>query len=312
MKLPNDQKTQSPNCPSVVFFGSSSYVLPILEVLRKNFDLELVITTEHPALQGEALRTLQPPVINYCITNKIPYLSATSLSDPNLQSSIFNLQSSVAVLADFRLIIPTKILKFFPYGIVNIHPSLLPKYRGPTPVQTAILNGEKTTGVSIIKLDNEIDHGPILGQEKAEILPTDTAGSLYKRLFEIGANLLLKILPDYLNDNLKPIPQNHKDATFTQHLTRQDGFIDISSPQLKIKNLKLKIRAHYPWPGTWLKTEINGKEKIIKLLPNLPITQQPNDPILIQVEGKKPMSYQDFLNGYKEAKNILEKLNLTI
>src|SRR3989344_9061578 len=273
---------------NVVFFGSSSYVIPILEVLRKNFDLALVLTTEkNPA---DAVST-------YCIKNKIPYLSVPTLSDLNLQSSIFNLQSSVAVLADFGLIIPTSVLNFFLHGIVNIHPSLLPKYRGPTPVQTAILNGEKITGVSIIKLDEEIDHGPILGQEKEEILDTDTAESLYKKLFEKGANLLLKVLNSYLKDELKPIAQNHADATFTQHLTRQDGYVDISKFETRNSKFELerKIRAYFPWPGTWSKLRLANCDVRIKFLPDQKL----------QVEGKKPMSYKDFASGYPdEAKNL--------
>ena len=286
---------------SVVFFGSSKFVIPIIEVLRKNFDLKLVLTTEKlpsKVPQGEALRSY--PVVNYCIENKIPYLSVSSLSDPNLKFKIENLKLKIAVLADFGLIIPQQILNIFPMGIINIHPSLLPKYRGPTPVQTAILNGEKVTGVSIMKLDNEIDHGPILGQEKEEILDADTSESLYKRLFEKGANLLLEVLPKYLNENLEPIPQNHQEATFTNHLTRQSGFLDFEKfkikNSIKIKNLKLKIRAYAPWPGVWANLMINGKVLRIKFLPEEKI----------QVEGKKPMSYKDFINGYPDAAKNLE------
>src|SRR3989344_3639604 len=278
---------------NVVFFGSSSYVIPILEVLRKNFDLALVLTTEkNPA---DAVST-------YCIKNKIPYLSVPTLSDLNLQSSIFNLQSSVAVLADFGLIIPTSVLNFFLHGIVNIHPSLLPKYRGPTPVQTAILNGEKITGVSIIKLDEEIDHGPLLGQEKEEILNTDTSESLYKRLFEKGANLLLKVLPDYLRGSLNPTAQNHKKATLTEHLTRESGYIDLFLiSHFSILNLNRMIRAYYPWPGVWTKLNLKTKDQKLKTIKFLPRN-------LIQVEGKKPVGYKDFQNGYPELKQQLGKL----
>jgi methionyl-tRNA formyltransferase len=284
----------------IIFFGSSNYVIPIIEVLKKSFDLALVITTESPkgnlASQGETLQGCS--VIKYCIENKIPYRSVSSLSDSNLKSSIINLKSPVAVLADFGLIIPQEILNAFPKGIINIHPSLLPKYRGPSPVQAAILNGEKITGVSIMKVDGKIDHGPILGFEKEEILDTDTADSLYKRLFEKGATLLLKVLNSYLKDDLKLIAQNHEKATFSKTLTRQDGFVDL----LKIENCKLKIarmvRAYFPWPGVWTQLRINDKLLRIKLLPFGKI----------QVEGKKPMSYKDFLNGYPGAKGILEKL----
>ena len=278
----------------IIFFGSSKFVIPILEVLRKNFDLKLVLTTEKNPTDA---------VPSYCTKHKIPYLSVKQFNNLTI-SAIAGALAPVAVLADFGLIIPKQILNVFPMGIINIHPSLLPKYRGPTPVQTAILNGEKTTGVTIIKLDEEIDHGPILGQEKERILDTDTAESLYKRLFEKGANLLSEVLNKYLEGDLKPTSQNHRSATFTKPLTRQDGYIDLSSSSLKIENLKLKIRAYFPWPGVWFKTKLRGAEKIIKLLPNYLKTQHPNDPFLIQVEGKKPMSYKDFFNGYPEAKNV--------
>ncbi len=273
---------------SVVFFGSSKFVIPILEVLRKNFDLKLVLTTE---------KNLTGAVPAFCIKHKIPYLSVSNLSDHNTKYLILNTESPVAILADFGLIIPKEILNAFPKGIINIHPSLLPKHRGSTPVQTAILNGDKITGVSIIKLDKEVDHGPILAQEKEKILDTDTADILYKRLFEKGANLLLKILNSYLKDELKPIAQNHKKATFTSRLTRESGFVDIKNPPSPEK-LQQMIKAYFPWPGVWTKTKLNGVEKIIKFLPDQKI----------QVEGKKPMSYKDFINGYPEIKQQLEKL----
>ncbi|OGH50523.1 MAG: hypothetical protein A3H17_04310 [Candidatus Levybacteria bacterium RIFCSPLOWO2_12_FULL_37_14] len=316
-QFPNDLITQSPNHPPVVFFGSSSYVIPIIEVLRKNFDLKLVLTTENPAMpagklkpnlasQGEALRSypvVKYPVVKCCIENKISYHSVVNLSDPTINHELSTINPTVAVLADFGLIIPQQILNLFPKGIINIHPSLLPKYRGPTPVQTAILNGEKITGVSIMKLDEEIDHGPILGQEKDKILDTDTSESLYKRLFAKGANLLPEILNLYLNDNLKPIAQDHEKSTFTKPLTRQDGYVDLSKFEARNSKSELerKIRGYFPWPGVWTQIRINDKLLRIKFLPDNKI----------QVEGKKPMSYKDFLNGYpgaKELQSLLIKL----
>ena len=291
---PNYPISQLPNNPKLVFFGSSKYVIPILEVLRKNFDLKLVLTTEKNPTDA---------VPAYCLKNKIKYTSVSNLSDPTINYQLSTINSKVAVLADFGLIIPQSILNVFSMGIINVHPSLLPKYRGPTPVQTAILNEEKITGVTIIKLDEEIDHGHILGQEKERILDTDTAESLYKRLFEKGANLLSKILNSYLKGNLKLNAQNHKEATLTKQLTRKDGFINPNNP-INPKTLNQIIKAYSPWPGVWFKTKLRGAEKIIKLLPNNLKSQYPNDPFLIQVEGKKPMSYKDFLNGYQEAKNV--------
>src|SRR6185503_10774343 len=118
--------------------------------------------------------------------------------------------------ASFGLLLPKEALDLFPKGIINIHPSLLPQYRGAMPVQSALLNGDSATGVSIIKLDEEMDHGPLLAQETAEILPSDTSASLHDRLFEKGAELLTKILPEYINNKLKLTEQDHANATFTQ------------------------------------------------------------------------------------------------
>jgi methionyl-tRNA formyltransferase len=279
----------------IIFFGSSCYVLPIIKILKDNFDLKLVITTEKE----------NGVVPNYCKKNQIQFLSASTLSNPDLKSLILNFKSPVAVLADFGLIIPDSILNAFSKGIINLHPSLLPEYRGPTPVQAAILEGEKTTGISIMKVDSEIDHGPLLGHEIIEISDQDTSETVYKKAFEIGANLLLKLLPKYLNGELKLTAQNHSKATFTKSLTRQNGFIEIS----KIKNQKLKIarmiRAYSPWPGVWFKAPLRSssfegqaKLKIVKLLPFKKI----------QVEGKKPMNYKDFLNGYPEGKYLIANL----
>jgi methionyl-tRNA formyltransferase len=268
----------------IVFFGSSGYVIPIIKELKKNFDLSLVVTTEKT----------DGAVPYFCGQNNIQFLSVSNFKDESIKNSIINIKAPIAVVADFGLIIPEDILNSFPKGIINIHPSLLPKYRGPSPVQTAILNGDKITGVSIMKLDKEVDHGPLLGQEEDKILDTDTSRSLYKRLFDKGAILLIKVLDLYLKDNLKLVAQNDKEATFSHTLKREDGFIDTTNPPLK-EVIQRMIRAYFPWPGVWFKTKLNGTEKIVKLLPGQ----------RIQVEGKNPMTHKDFLNGYPEAKEIL-------
>ncbi len=286
-----------------MFFDSGPYAIPIIEVLRKNFNLNLVLTTEKPGTQGEALQAC--PVIAYCIKNKIEYLSVSNLSDQNLKSLIINHKSYLGVLAYFGLILPEEILNIFPKGILNIHPSLLPKYRGPTPGQSAILNGEKETGVTLIKLDEQVDHGPILAQTKEPILPNDTSETLYQRLFANGARLLEKNIDEYLNNKITPVEQDHKNATFTNHLTRQSGFIDLNNPPPPEK-LDRMIRAYHPWPGVWSKFQTRGStrgvdaQKIIKFLPEKKV----------QVEGKKPVSYKDFLNGYPQGRAILKNLDL--
>ncbi len=293
MLKPKNPKTQKPKNQCVVFFGNGSYILPILKVLHEKFNLVLVLTTE---------KSKDEPVLKYSKIHNINYKSIEKFNE-HLAPYILNLKSPVGVLANFGLIIPKKVLTIFPKGIINIHPSLLPKYRGPTPGQTAILNGDRTTGVTIIKLDEKVDHGPILIQIEEQILENDTAESLYKRLFKIGANLIEENLEKYFKGKVELKEQEHSKATFTKPLTRKEGFIDLSS--FKIENLKFeigrKIRAYYPWPGVWTKWKVeSGKWKILKLLPNQKI----------QIEGKKPMTYKDFINGYQKGKEIIDKISI--
>ena len=265
----------------VVFFGSSRYVIPILDTLNNKQTVVLVVTTE----QGS-----QEPVKFYCHTKKINCISVKKAGDLEINYDIQQAKADVGIVADFGIIIPEKFIHSFPKGMVNVHPSLLPKYRGPTPAQTAILNGDKTTGVSIILLDKLMDHGAILAQEEETINLNDTAKTLYEKLFKQGGILLSQVLEKYEHNNITPKAQDHAKATFTKFLTRDDGFIDLSSPQIDNK-----IRAYYPWPGTWTKVKVNANnEKIIKLLPDNKI----------QVEGGREMEYKDFINGYPQADKL--------
>jgi len=279
----------------VVFLGSGRYVLPILEILNRNFNITVALTTE---------KDKDRSVSNFCKKNNIFFLFIHKFNNEAI-SAIKQSDAEIGILANFGIIVPANILNLFPFGIVNVHPSLLPKYRGSTPVQTAILNGDKTTGVTLIKLDNEVDHGPILAQKSEPILPDDTAESLYKKLFKIGADLIRENLKKYLDGQIKPKEQDHSKATFTKILAKNDGYFDINK-SLSADTLNRMIRAYHSWPGVWFKYHSERSEesrlqnKILKLLPENKI----------QVEGKKPMSYEDFINGYPQGKNILEKLGL--
>ncbi len=275
-----------------VFFGASSYVLPVIAYLHENYDLQLIITTEK---EDGAVPT-------YCQNHQISYVSVTTLKDQTLIDKLVSLHSSFAVLADFGLLVPQSVIDLFSKGIINIHPSLLPLYRGPTPGMTALLRGDTTTGISIMLLDKDLDHGPLLGQVTTEIYPHETSGTLYPRLFQEGTALLKKVLPEYLAESIKPVEQDHSKATFTEpHLTRESGYV--SDQELATMNHELldrKVRAYFPWPTVWTRMSLEGrlKGKIMKLLPEGKV----------QVEGKKPQSYKDFLNGYPEAKEWLEKI----
>lgn len=271
-----------------IFFGSSKYVLPTIEMLKADFGLSLVVTTEKNPTDA---------VPSFCNSHDIPYLSVKNLKDENVFKQIKSEEALVGVLGYFGLIVPQKLLDIFPKGIINIHPSLLPKYRGPTPVQTAILNGDEETGTTIIILDKEVDHGQILAQQKAPLSPDDTTDSLHAKLFSLGAELIKEVLPSYLSSTTKPLEQDHSMATYTTNLNKINGQFDVDNPPDKDK-LERMIRAYYPWPAVWTRIRINGKEKIVKFLPGGKL----------QVEGGKPMSIKDFLNGYPNLKQSLQKI----
>ena len=206
----------------------------------------------------------------------------------------------VGVLASYGKILDKKTLETLNHGILNIHPSLLPKYRGPTPVPTAILNGEQETGATIFKMDEKVDHGPILSQFKEEIRPNDTAEFLLKRLFTAGAQVLTTILPVYLEGKIDLRKQNHSQATYTNKLTRDDGKINWKKSDAFKERF---IRVMDPYPGAWIEVQLKKDKKRLKILK---AHLKANKLILdqVQLESKKPVTWKQFQEGYPGAKII--------
>lgn len=200
----------------------------------------------------------------------------------------------LVVVANFGKIIPQELLDIPRLGCLNVHPSLLPKYRGPSPIQTAILNGDKQTGVTIFLMDAQVDHGPILAQKKTIIGENETAPLLYERLAYLGADLLIDTIPDWIQGKIKLQPQDERRAVYTKKLTRAQGEIDWTR---SVKFIDRQIRALQPWPGAY--TFYQGKRlKILKA------EVKKNQLILreVQLEGKKPMAFEDFLRGHPDFK----------
>ena len=252
--------------PKIIFFGSDKYSQIVLKALEKDRRFQIV---------------------------------------KNLKD-----KPDVGVLASYGKILPSEILAIPKYGILNIHPSLLPKYRGASPVQAAILAGDKETGVSIIKMDEKVDHGPIVAQFAEKILLTDTAESLYQHLFTSGAEVLLTILPTYLKDQIELRQQNDSQSTYTKKLTRDDGKIDWKWSPEKIER---HVRAMHPWPGAWTEVQMTDDrrqitEKRLKILKAHIENLSPDTchliPDLVQLEGKKPVSFKQFQEGYPSIKLI--------
>jgi len=212
-------------------------------------------------------------------------------------------EADLGIVASFGRILTKNELTTPKFGLINIHPSLLPRYRGPSPIQSAILNGDQVSGITIIKIDEEMDHGSILYQEEIELSDRDNFDTLSKKMFLRSAEVLPKVIEDFVSGKIKPAPQNHELATFCKTLTRKDGYFDINSPPSK-EQLDKMIRAYFPWPGVWTKWH----NKIVKFLPSAShpeldkscLTTTGSIKYLIQMEGKKVISLQDFLNGYPD------------
>ena len=264
----------------VVFFGSSEFSVIVLEKLLNAQGLSLcaVVTTPDKPV-GRHLK-LTPNPVKVCAQKHHNIPVFTDIHDflsTNLPTN------TIALVAAHGRRLGPKTLSKFNNQIYVIHPSLLPKYRGPSPLQQQILDGAVETGVTIIQADLGEDTGPIVAQEKDVILPNDTTITLGNRLFEIGANWFIENSLKIENCKLKI--QDESVATFTKKLTRQDGFLEFGEFKnyLEIENWKLKIdrlwRAYYPWPGIWTTTPSSQRLKLISLKPQ----------ILVQLEGKTPI-----------------------
>jgi methionyl-tRNA formyltransferase len=275
----------------MLFFGASSVVIPLVAEGTARGVITAVITTEHSPAD---------PLWAWCVAHHIPVHRLTSWDDPLYVTLTAAHGENIALLASYGKIIPDRVIDRFSQGILNIHPSLLPQYRGPTPVQQAILDGVSTTGVSIIRLDDQMDHGPILAQQRATIDPIDTAQTLMERLFALGANMLFEqqLLDSYLKGTVHPTPQDDHEATYCHMLTRESGFLD-STALPKHDVIRRMVRAYIPWPGVWMYVHVYGKKKILKLIAS-------DGDLLLQIEGKKAMTKKEFLNGYPMLRELID------
>ena len=215
---------------------------------------------------------------------------------------IKGLKPDLIIVASYGKIIPKEILEIPKYGALNVHPSLLPKYRGPSPIQTAILNGDKETGITIILMDEKIDHGEIISNFEFRILKKFTYQELSRKLAQLGVKLLVETIPKWIKEEIKPKPQDHSKATYTKILKREDGKIDWSKPSPEIEK---QIRAFNPWPGTF--TFIRHKNKTLRIKVLEADISKDNKLIIkkLQPEGKKAMSFEEFKRGYHDFNPIL-------
>jgi methionyl-tRNA formyltransferase len=298
---------------SVVYFGTHYFSAHILESLIKSglFEIKLVIT--QPDRPVGRKKEIQPsPVKTIAQKYNLKIEQPESLKSYNLpESADFN------ITCQYGLIIPKAVLETAKKASINVHTSLLPKYRGASPIQSVLISGEKETGVTIMLMDEKMDHGDILRQEKVEIDSNDTFVELNDKLLAIAPDLLIKTILDFVDGKISPKVQEHGDATFCKEFTREDGKIDWNKTASEIYN---QYRGLTPWPGLWT---IFGDKRIKLLEVNLSDEIVPTGKIIsqnkkllagcknnttieiskIQIEGKGPMNAEDFINGFKNLLN---------
>lgn len=274
----------------IIFFGTPDYVLPILEKLHKYYEVVAVVTQSPKPVGREKILTFSP-VDNWAHKKKVSiFFDFNNLPEADM-----------GICASFGMIIPKEVLNHFKYGILNIHPSLLPKYRGASPIQSAIVNGDTTTGVTVIKMDEKMDHGPILTSFKEDILPNDTFETLRIRLFERSVEVLLNLIPNFIKGKIHLKPQDENHATFCKIVSKQDGFINLEKDSPR--SIEAKQRAYSPWPGIWTNLKNGKRLKILKChlekdKQSLPLR---GELILdeVQLEGRGPVSWNQFKSAYQ-------------
>jgi len=272
----------------IIFIGTPEFGATILKTLYGQhlvgeYTIPLVITaTDKPAGRGNL--PLRSEVKQLANRFKLPVVEPANITgNRELVLKLKSISPDFYVVASYGKILPKEMLDIPKKGSLNVHPSLLPKYRGPSPIQTAILNSDKSTGVTIMKMNEKMDEGDILSTSRMRISVKDNSQSLSEKLAKLGSNLILQTIHLHFHNKLKPRIQSKKLATYSKIIKKEDGMIDWKKPPENLNNM---IRAFYPWPGVW--TSYHGK--ILKLLPEGKI----------QLEGKKPIDLKQFQNGHQD------------
>ena len=294
---------------NIVFMGSPEFAVPCLRRLAKEYRVTGVVT--QPDREAGRGRQLTPPPIKTVAQElELPVIQPARLRDPEAMQKLVEWAPDLIVVTAFGQILRSAVLDLPRFGCINVHGSLLPRWRGAAPIQAAILHGDKFTGVTIMKMDSGIDTGPMLNQRSMEILPDDTGETLGKRMSEIGADLLMETLPAYIRGSLIPQQQPDEGATYAGMLKKEDGLLDFTMPA---EVLARRVRGLIPWPGAYMHWQ-NQPLKIHRAHPAAGHTP-PGQTVLhqgmpavgcadgllvldeVQPAGKKPMPGKVFLNG---------------
>lgn len=230
----------------VIFLGTPEFAAIPLEALARDARYQVVGVVTQPDRAAGRSRAPEPPVKRAAVRLGIPVFQPESLRDPAAVEQLAALRPDAGVVAAYGEILRKNVLAIPPHGYLNIHPSLLPRHRGPTPVPGAILAGDTETGVTVMLLDAKMDSGPILAQQRMPLPPDARSGPLTEQLFTLGSALLLEALAGYAAGTLAPSPQDDSQATYTKLLKKEDGMIDWGTVAIQIERM---TRAYHPWPG---------------------------------------------------------------
>lgn len=297
----------------VVFMGTPEFAVTPLERLVLDDYQVAAVYTQPDSAAGRGRHLAASPVKRVALELSLPVVQPERLKDASVLERLTSFHPDVIVVAAFGQILPAPVLALPPKGCVNIHPSLLPKFRGASPVSAAILAGDDFAGVSIMLMDAGLDTGPVLAQAQIAISRQDTTGSLTAKLSLVSAQMLLEVLPRWVNGELTPRPQEEGEATYTEMLSREDSEIDWRLPATAIWR---QVRAFQPWPGCYtlwrgkqlkiieavpLPTERNAQEGQVVAVKNGGFGVATGEGMLgilkVQLEGKRAMSAAEFLRG---------------
>ncbi len=303
----------------VIFMGTPEFAVPCLERLMLNHYQVVAVYTQGDKPAGRGRSLVSPPLKRAALTWKLPVVQPVSLNGAEAVAQLAAFNPDVIVVAAFGQILPKSVLAVPSYGCINIHPSLLPRFRGASPVAAAILAGDEFTGVSIMLMDKGLDTGPILARAQVPISPQDTTGSLTAKLSQIAVWLLQEVLVRWTKGEISPQPQNEAEATYHSSIAKAEGEIDW---HLSTVDIWRRVRAFHPWPGCY--TRWQGRQ--LKIIEAVPLPEETRleagrvvaltparvgavfgiytgDGILgvlrVQLEGKQAMSATEFLRGQK-------------
>jgi len=300
----------------IVFMGSPDFALPSLSALAAARNYQVVgVVTQPDRASGRGRELKAPPVKTLALELNIPVMQPEKLRAPEAMDQLRAWNPDLIVVAAFGQILKKDVLELPRYGCINVHASLLPRWRGAAPINAAILHGDEATGVTIMQMDVGLDTGPMLACKAIRIKPDDTAGSVIQALSTLGADLLIETLPDYLSGKLTPQPQPAEGGTYAPMLKKEDGLLDFTRPAIELER---RVRAMNPWPSAWFEwngnllkvlraSTVSGDKSLVSgsrfTVEGRPAVQSAEGALVldeVQPSGKKVMLGKSFLAGARE------------